>query len=85
MFRDPGAQKAVMLLEVCVTLCDGSVFLMPSEVPEISNFPCAGGDATQLPRGVRRRPPTLEGRPVVLGSRRDGPCRCGGRCDGAPV
>ena len=37
----PAADKAVMLLEVCVTLCDGSIFLMPSEVPEVSNLPCA--------------------------------------------
>ena len=36
------ANKAVMLLEIGVTLCDVSVFLMPPEVPEASNLPGAG-------------------------------------------
>ena len=37
------ANEAVMLLEVGGALCDGSVFLMPAEVPEVSDLPCAGG------------------------------------------
>ena len=41
--KTAAAYKAVMLLEVGGALCDGKVFLMPTEVPEMSNLPCAGG------------------------------------------
>ena len=69
----PAANKAVMLLEVGVTLCDGSVFLMPSEIPEMSNLPSAGGDLLlgELPRGCSVEcgdsPPLWGGFPLCAG------------------
>ena len=51
--------EAVVLLEVGGALGDGAVFLMPSEIPEVSDLPAAGGYALlgELPRdgAVMRR------------------------------
>ena len=65
-----------MLLKVGGALCDGSVFLMPSEIPEMSNLPHTGGYPLLGELLCVRRPPhTSVERPVVRGSRHGGPCR----------
>ena len=42
-FEAAASNEAVMLLEGGGALCDGSVFLMPPEVPEVSDLRCTGG------------------------------------------
>ena len=46
------ADEAVALVKVGDALCDGPVFLMPSEVPEMSNLPSPASDPllVELPR-----------------------------------
>ena len=77
-----------MLLEVGGAQCDGSIFLMPPEFPEVSDLPGAGGCPLlgELPIDgsviCGETPPALRGLFGVPESCRGGPCRCGVRCGG---
>ena len=67
------ADDAVMLVKVGDALCDGPVFLMPSEVPEMSNLPSPASDPLlgELPRDgavLCRGPlPLRRGAPLCAG------------------